>query len=176
MNLTIKTGSDDSVLEEHRRVGTGADDFAELYEAAEIGVDFSPIEAVKSFKAGGDCLLFFNPARTAVVCDANAFPDGLDVVDATRLGPEKTESIGKVGAAVLRKLGVVRLSEFLIRASVVQTWIHIESNLELTGQTENSASFRGSHVYFTNTENEDPLAFTIRIDDSGEITVTGELY
>ncbi|MFT5467312.1 MAG: hypothetical protein ACI8UO_002416 [Verrucomicrobiales bacterium] len=172
--MTITTGRDDSVLEEHRRSGSGADDFPKRYEKAKIDADFLAVEAVKRFRVAAQPLLYFNPARTAVVCDEEAFPAGLNVVDATSLGAGEGESIGFVSSAVVEELGMQNLAEFLIRSDVVQTWVHIESNLEMTDIADDFASFSGHHVFFTNEENRCSLAFTIRLTDSGELTVQGD--
>lgn len=173
-DFIIRTGQDESVLHEHRRVGSGADDFTKRYPASRISTDQTPVGVIKRFAVAGKPLLWFNRDKTEVVCDQDVFPNGLQVADATNLAAGKTVEVGRIDRKALEELGILKLSEFLIRSCAVQTWVHLESTLTLSDSTANSTSFRGSHLYFTNQENNAPLAFTIHVDETGVITVTGD--
>lgn len=159
--MEIHVGQHNSVLGEHRRIGTGAHDFAESYPATDVSNLQLPVQVTDAFQIESRPLLWFNADKTKVVCDQNVFPNGLTVVDVTKMRVGDRESIGVISAAAFEALGVRDLANFLIHAGVVQTWIHIEARLQLTEISPNSVSFEGAHTYFTNQENTEALAFEI---------------
>ncbi|MEM7011461.1 MAG: hypothetical protein AAF585_08255 [Verrucomicrobiota bacterium] len=162
--MEIHVGQHNSVLEEHRRVGSGARDFAELYPAAETADLQLPVQVVKSFQFDGRPLLWFNADKSGVVCDQNAFPHGLTVVDATKMRCGDRKTVGAVSAVAFEALGVRDLANFLIHAGVIQTWIHIEARLQLMEISPILVSLEGMHTYFTNEEQTERLTIEIEVE------------
>ena len=174
LKATITSGQHNSVLNEHRNVGSGATDFAERYQAAAIDGKQQAVKVVDRFCIKGKPMLWFNEAKTAVVADKAVFPLGLEVINVTKSKGGESRSPGVIDPSAFKEIGILRLAEFLVCSGTILTWMHIESTISPIGHTEESASFSGSHRYFTNRENIDPIAFTIRVDQGGKITVTDD--
>ncbi len=67
---------------------------------------------------------------------------------------------------------------FLLESQVVATYWHVESVICLVSEDDSPdayrASFRGTHIYFTNARNEDKLDFSIIIEKkTGAISLLG---
>lgn len=112
--------------------------------------------------------------KRRVAVDAALFST-LHRADATR-SREAPVSIGRCTERALRSMSPREMAGFLIASQIVITYWHVESSLCLFGETDDgtwyTASFRGSHVYFTNKRNEEPLSFRIRIGrKSGEMVL-----
>jgi hypothetical protein len=173
----LTAGHHDSVLDEQRRVGPRSWDFQGRYAAATIDRAAQvPVEVVKAYQLDGVPLLWFDAGKTAAVVDAAVLSD-LVVADATRMRAGEQAAIGRLTPAALGKLAPRELVKFLIAARVVATYVHIGSELCLVEEQQDDAGYRarftGSHTYFTNEENVDPLAFEVRIDAAGVITALG---
>ena len=98
--------------------------------------------------------------------------------DATRIAAGTTKRIGRALPAAISKLGPERLVLFLIEAQIIETYWHIEAKLRLVGEQKTAhaytARFAGTHIYFTNERNEDPLDFAVSIDlKTGEMGISG---
>jgi hypothetical protein len=185
--------SDASVLAEQRRRGGAArwSDFATRYPAANIDPDVDhPVELVARFEIGATPLLWFRADFRDAVVNAAVLSE-LQVVDATGLGVDEKLEIGELtelgrghlhGRAWQRApepegFGGRELTEFLLTAGVVQTFIHIGAQLCLLDEVDDEAGYRarftGEHEYFTNQANLDPLGFELAIAATGRITIVG---
>jgi len=170
----ITLDRDSSVLSEHRRVGSGADDFAERYAAEYIDPEtYLPVSAVAHYTIGGSPLMWFNPARTAVVVNAAVLSE-LTVVEAMRMEPGTTQRVGRLTELGMGKIAGRELTKFLLDARAIATYVHLGSTLCLVEERESNggyeARFTGEHTYFTNEKQTEPLAFSVTID-SGVIEV-----
>jgi len=171
--------SDTSVLSEQRRRGGAArwDDFASRYPAAYLDPDTDrPVEVVESTRIGDTPLLWFRPDFSEAIVNAAVLSE-LKVVDATGLGVGQREVIGTLGELGRGKIEGRELAHFLLRADVVQTYVHIGSSVCLVEEASDEGGYRarftGEHVYFTNGEQRDAFAFEIQLGPQGEISVAG---
>jgi hypothetical protein len=170
-----------SVLDEQRRRGGAQrwNDFARRYPAATIDpASHHAVELVAGRTLGGAPLLWFTPDFADAVVDAAIFSE-LKFVDATTLRGAQQVEIGTLterGHAELRKR---ELLEFLLEAGVIQTFAHIGSSLCLRSEVEDQRGYRaeldGTHEYYTNQENHDPIGFALEITPDRVMTVTGTL-
>jgi len=101
-----------------------------------------------------------------VAVDSSLFSD-LNRADATRRTDERF-FIGTYKDAALKYFSPSGLADILLESQVVSTYWHMEAEfcLESEVETEDSytAHYRGKHVYFTNSRNEEALDFLIIID------------
>jgi len=123
----------------------------------------------------GRALLHRGEAAREIVVDSAAFSI-LKRVDAARLKPGEEHRIGQAVQAELQEPQF--LLPFLLRAEIVQTYWHTDSQLRLTGlawkNNRTCFQFDGEHHYYTNEKNTDPLHFAICTDaKTREIFVTG---
>jgi hypothetical protein len=87
--------------------------------------------------------------------------------------------VGTLTAEGRRALGDRRsFLEFLLRADVLRSYVHIGSTLRLVREktgTDGSyeASVSGEHTYFTNHEHVVHYSFLFRINANGAISVSG---
>ena len=165
----------DSVLHEHRR-HCRVFDFHERFAAAEIGDDFTPVEVVSRFRIDDSPLLWYTADKSQIVVDARRFTQ-LEAVDGTR---GRQAAIGRLllapAAAAAAGLDGRTLLEFLIRAAVIQTFMHMSATVRIVHEsTDGDGCYRallgGSHIYFTNERNEDPLSFEFRLASDGAMSI-----
>ncbi|MEU7873364.1 hypothetical protein [Dactylosporangium sp. NPDC049140] len=107
------------------------------------------------------------------VVDAAVFSP-LVRVDVPRIQPGEQRVIGRLAPAAVRTVDHREVVRFLLQAEVVQTYwhIHAECCLEREDRTDGyRAVFSGTHWYVTNSQNFDPLAFTLSISVDGLIEV-----
>lgn len=167
-----------SYLDEVRgRHQTPLRDFVEGFAAEAITAEgHVPMACAAQFTVAGKPLFFFSRARKLPVLDGALFSE-LAVGDATRLAPGERRELGRFlgegGALSGRQLAL-----FLLHAGAVQTFWHIEARLCLAREEAPAdgpyrAHFRGSHIYFTNERNEDPLAFVVELRPDGAIWLEG---
>lgn len=170
--LTLERDSNTSLLSEQRRLGPAMHDFAESYSAAAIDARYTPMKTTGAFTVDGNPLFFLTPERDAVVVDQRVFSD-LRCVEPMRLKAKETASIGTVRQPMPPR----DLARLLITADVVRTYIHIGSQLALveesTDETGWTGAFEGTHTYFTNEENVDRVAFSLRVGADGLLSVVG---
>jgi len=145
--------------------------------AVHITPEMVRLPHLASFTFDGIPLMAIDRANKRVVVSGTFFSQ-MNRPDATRMNPGETFVMGKViDARLLEK--APELVEFLLESQLIETYQHLESTLKCVGQNNTkdlfTADFTGSHVYFTNDRNEDPLAFRVLIDKkTGEISVTGK--
>ena len=166
----------ESVLDEQRRRGPAWHDRPTLFRAAGSAARGPAIDALARFTLDGAPLLFFSPdLRQALVRD-DAFGD-LTAVDATRLRRGATALIGSVRPAARQSLGDLAILEMLVRSEIIQTYVHIESELCVADPVGAGGAVtiavHGSHAYVTSEVQRDPLRFTLQIDATGVMTVIG---
>lgn len=166
----------ESVLDEQRRRGPAWHDHPTLFRAADSTARGPAIDALARFTLDGAPLFFFSPdLRQALVRD-DAFGDLL-AVDATRLRRGATALIGSVRPAARRSLGDLAILEVLVRSEVIQTYVHIGSELcvadPVGADGAVTIAVRGSHTYATNEVQRDPLHFTLQIDAAGSMAIIG---
>ncbi len=99
-------------------------------------------------------------------------------VDATRIDAGQSREVGKLLCVPGKDISYRDIVLFLLESQVVATYWHVESVICLVSEDDSPdayrASFRGTHIYFTNTRNEDKLDFSITIDrKTGTISLLG---
>jgi hypothetical protein len=144
-------------------------------KAGEIdGKEFAPLPSLARFTINGTVLIGRSEKKRQVILNGKYFSE-FKRGDATR-GDPKPEILGTYKDKGFKLLPPRQLVEFLLYAHLVTTYWHIESNLCLTKEESNEASYKaffsGSHTYFTNNKNTDPLSFSIAVDmKSGQVTL-----
>jgi hypothetical protein len=127
-----------------------------------------PLAWVTDFQVDGSPVFWLSKSESKPVVDRSVLTD-LTVVDVFSLATGDEKLIG----SVVKKVDPVALATALIQAQVIMTYVHIESLLTLDKKEKREGGlalhFSGEHVYYTNEENRDPLAFIIVIMDSGSI-------
>lgn len=87
--------------------------------------------------------------------------------DATRPGQEARRVIGTVRDKRLLADPAL-LFAFLLEAQIIETYWHVEARLVLAAFEDSAASagasFDGTHIYFTNSRNEEQYAFVLKLD------------
>ena len=144
--------------------------------AAAIEAAFERIEYLSAYVIDNEPLLAIDRAQDRVVVNERFF-SSLYRPDVTRIADGARVEIGTVLDARLIETPR-RLFSFLIESSLIRTYVHMEASLVLEEMLHTAgeviACFSGSHVYYTNTRNEEPLAFCIHLDKStGKIAVIG---
>lgn len=165
--VPIADGSMSDFPREVKSAALGAEAFADPLVAA-VTLDGSPVfyKPKKGADANG------RPAITVV--DAALFGD-LACVDVTRPASAPI----KVGAATPRAMkdGPRKVAGALVRAGVLRSFVHIEASLCLVEERSDAGGwrgvYRGTHTYFTNEKNVDPVAFEVTIDAGGTISARG---
>jgi hypothetical protein len=162
---TLEIQQQDSLLNEIRGLGAKAPDFPTAFPAhtPQVGKH-------RPLKAGGvgptgEALFWIDLAGTPFV-DARVFGP-LQAVSIIRLAPGVSATVGRL----LAKLDPATVIGQLIAADVIGTYAHTESTLCVV-EIPGGVHITGTHTYFTNTENTDPLDFKVLIDPAGVITVT----
>lgn len=114
-----------------------------------------------------------NDSLRRVAVDSSLFSD-LNRADATR----RTEGkflIGTYRDIMFNVFTPAGLADILIESQIVNTYWHVESVFCLDSEEDSAdaytAHYKGKHIYFTNSKNEDPLDFSIIIDKK-----TGEMF
>lgn len=172
---TLQAGRD-SVLDEHRGKGVNVPDFAKQYRAASIDPDsFTAVELVKDYQIGKTPLLWFVADLSEVVVNAAVLSD-LNVAEVMRLTAGTPTSIGTLTELGRGKIAGREMLKFLIHARVIGTYVHIGSDLCIAHEGETSGGYlarvSGTHTYFTNKKNVDPVHFEFRMGDAGQLEIT----
>lgn len=176
--VTWRRESSASVLNEQRGSGAkGWFDFASSYAAATIDpATMAPVRLTERFQVAGRPILWFAADKQGAVIDRDAAGD-LAVVDATVISAGDTKPVGRFTPAARQALGDRGLVEFLVVSDTVRIYAHVHGEACLVSESSEGgayeAKFTGEHVYFTNEENHDALAFTVRVDADGLVTVVG---
>lgn len=155
--------------------GSGLRDFPKQVRAVAIAPGVPPDGRLASNTLAGQSVFFTPPGAPAAVVDAALFGD-LAVVDATGVRRGDRFDVGVASPAAMAA-GPRAIAELLVRAGVIRPFIHVGGTVCLRREAHKGTTwtgeFDGEHVYFTNEENREPLAFTISIDGAGGITVAG---
>lgn len=175
---TYAYGKSQSVRQELREAGSpAAEVLQQRFPAMVVNAStMKPIKATATFQIEKQPLLWLSEDKTQVVLDARYFDD-LNPCDATRLSRGQEAVLGKIKPAA-RVMAPSQLADFLMSAGILQTYIHIESSLQLKEETvtkdgTHELHFAGTHLYFTNERNEDRLAFQFRLAPDGTVSVRG---
>ncbi len=168
--------SDASVLREQRSLGPSAGDFFTRYPAAKIDpAALTPLKAASGLQLDGRPLLWLAPDKKGVVVD-DRFSGDLEIVAVPTLQKDETRPVGRLAPAG-RALPPRAVLEFLIRADVLRTYMHIEGTSCLTAERSVGGAYEaeisGTHVFYTNERNENRFSFGFRIAADGEISVRG---
>ncbi len=166
----------ETVLDEQRRRGPAWRDHPLALRAADAAARGPAIEALARFTLDGAPLLYFSPdLRQALVRD-DAFGD-LTVVAATHLRRGDVATLGVVRPAARHTLGELAILELLVRADIIQTYVHIGSELCIADPVVVDGvvaiAVHGSHTFMTNKLHRERLQFVFRIDAAGIMTLTG---
>lgn len=164
-------------------VGDGSSsDFPRVVRSEVLGAESFPDPAVAALVFDGSPI-FFKPekgvdakGRPAItIVDATLFGE-LACVDATRLRPGAEEKIGAAKARAM-KAGPRAVADALIRAGVIRPFVHMSASLCLVEERSDAGAwrgtYRGTHTFFTNAKNVEPVAFEVLIDAAGAISVRG---
>jgi len=155
-----------SVLAELRQHGVAQHDFLSIYPAREVLPDSIPMNVTQSYTIEKQALLYRD--RKGAFLNNKYFFD-IHSVSVAKISPSSSHILGKIRMEIDWEL----LLRFLIEADIICTYIHLESkmNVELISSTR--AEVRGSHSYFTHTENEDPFAFAVEKDHTNTVHCFG---
>ncbi|MCR9159081.1 MAG: hypothetical protein ACE37F_09835 [Nannocystaceae bacterium] len=177
--LKFSVDAERSVLSEQReRAGAKRwDDFPKRYRAVYLEPETQqPVDVVKAFEVGKAPFLWFTPDFSEAVVNAVVLTE-LTVVDGTSLSPGKRARVGALTELGLSKIVSRDFVEFLVRADVIQTYMHIGSTVCMYDEQNDAAGYRiavtGEHTYFTNEENVDAFGFEVVIGPGGDIAVVG---
>lgn len=145
-------------------------------EAIESGKHVAA-SCTKDYTIDGAALFYFSPASKAMVVNQDFFGD-LTVADAPRVfSGKKQKTIGRIKPAALKGMPSRQLVRFLLAASAVQTYWHLQADLCLVREEQRggayTAHFSGVHLYFTNEKNEDAYSFSVTISADGEVVLAG---
>jgi hypothetical protein len=87
--------------------------------------------------------------------------------DATRLSTGERVAVGTVKSAALRARPH-DLVRFLVESELLRTFVHVESELRFKEEKDEPGRYRarleGTHTYYTNEQNVDPVSFTFELD------------
>lgn len=75
--------------------------------------------------------------------------------------------IGKCQA----QIPILYLSEFLIQADIIQTYVHMDSEMVLKMIDQRICHVKGSHTYYTNCQNTDAFSFLIEWTADNDILI-----
>jgi len=164
---------DFSIRYELQRQGVPIGVWPDTVPAGEIhSADYRPVESLADLRLGDGPLLYFGQA--GLLTDARFFSN-LDRVSPPNMLIGSTKTIGRIHAMPLTSEQVEMVTLLLVRAEIINTYVHISADLGYSIKfIENEGwvvSFRGTHLYFTNDRNEDPLNFIFRIGPDGTMTV-----
>jgi hypothetical protein len=172
----IEITRDAGVLEEQRRLGGRAPDFYVEVPAKVIdSAHDRRSSVVESFTVDGRPILWLAGETREAVVDSTLFST-LTVVDVTGLPAGERAVIGRA-TELARAMPADQIVEFLIRARIIATYVHIGSTVRCEDAHMSETTFRGRyagvHTYFTNEEVEQPFAFEVEIAEDGTIAVFG---
>jgi hypothetical protein len=176
--VTWRREKDPSVLNEQRASGEkGWFDFAAAYASAAIDpATMTPVKVTERFQVGGRPILWFAADKQSAVVDRDAASD-LAVADATMISAGDEKPVGRFTPAARQALGDRGVVEFLVVSDTIRIYAHVQGEACLVAESTEggvyTAKFTGEHVYFTNEENRDAMAFTVRIDADGLVSVVG---
>lgn len=137
------------------------------------GSGYKPIPLLEKYSVTRKLMIGRNDSLRRIAVEKSLFSD-LRRGDATRDTGGKL-LIGQFKDLSFSVMKPDELAEFLIESQIVNTYWHVESQLCLMSEEDlpesYTAGYRGRHIYFTNSENEEPLDFKITIEKA-----TGNIY
>lgn len=160
-SITLRRDSDHSILAELRQRGFSQHDFLERIPARKAKSDISAAAVTKDILFQGKPMLYIDVEGGFV--DASLFSD-LETISIA----DQSKKHFIVGATK-KDIPFDILVRFLITADVVCTYIHMESQMEISFPSSRRAEVRGTHTYFTNEENIEPFAFVLEQDHTNTI-------
>lgn len=129
------------------------------------------LDTVKNYTVRSKTIAWVDNKEQRIVLDLQ-YSKGFVLGDVTGTANEK---IGAVTQALMDEWGGRKIATFLLESQIVNTYWHIGSELCLYNETNEGmwyeAYFKGTHTYYTNEANSDPLDFVVRIDKR-----TGEVF
>jgi hypothetical protein len=135
--------------------------------------DYKPVASLEKYSGSGMIIIGRNEKLRRVAVEASLFSE-LKRADATR-NTSGRFLIGTYKDPALKIMKPRELAGFLIESQIINTFWHVESFICLVSEEESPAAYtahyKGDHIYFTNSKNQDPLDFTITIDKK-----TGEMF
>ena len=145
----------------------------ERYEPAVITEGMTPVKPLAGFTVDGKPILYVTADGSQAVVDERVFPHGLSFASTSRMKAGESVPLGSVVPEALQAVTPQQLVRFLILSEVIETRIHVEAELCMTAESGDhsgySATWEGTHTYYTNEQNVVPLAFTVSIDAQGNI-------
>lgn len=171
---TLTFTRDTSVLEEQRRDGKHADDFQKAFPAMKIDPQtMTAVKATAEFRLDDQPLLWFAADKSKAVLDERCFGE-LTMVNVTTLAKDGKITLGKLKEPG-RKLAPRAVAWFLMRAGVVQTFVHLEATVNLDSEKHEGsryeAVFSGKHLFYTNERHESAFRFRFIIEEDGTMRV-----
>jgi hypothetical protein len=165
---SLSVSSSTSLLERLREAGGSAPDFPETVASRTIDAQTDkPLPTLGSAPDGA--ALFWMGADKKPVVDARVLGP-LQTAHVTRLKPGQSVEVGRVVDPAATPLAQV--SELLIRAGIILTYVHVGAELCVAPQsTQERRIYSGTHTYFTNTENNEPVRFSVVLGSGGVIRV-----
>ena len=162
----MKRDNSKSVLSELRKNGISQQDFLDEYPAREVHPKAIAMAVTKNHLVQQKPLLFRD--------EKGAF------LDSKYFNSMKSSSVSKLQSGSSFILGQLKteidwetLVRFLIESDIICTYIHLESSMLVKMVSKKRAEVIGSHIYFTNEENESPFSFVIEQDHTGNIYCFG---
>lgn len=171
---TLTFTRDTSVLEEQRRDAKHADDFQKSFPAMEIDPQtMTALKTTAEFRLDDQPLLWFAADKSKAVLDERCFGE-LTMVNVTTLAKDGKITLGKLKEPG-RKLAPRAVAWFLMRAGVIQTFVHLEATVHLDSEKHEGsryeAVFSGKHLFYTNERHESAFRFRFIIEEDGTMRV-----
>ncbi|MDZ4401904.1 hypothetical protein [Prosthecobacter sp.] len=165
---------DTSVIEEQRRDGKHADDFQKSFPAMKIDPQtMTAMKTTAEFRLDDQPLLWFAADKSNAVLDERCFGE-LTMVNVTTLAKDGKITLGQLKEPG-RKLTPRAVAWFLMRAGVVQTFVHLEATVHLDSEKHEGsryeAVFSGKHLFYTNERHESAFRFRFIIEEDGTMRV-----
>ena len=136
--------------------------FLKVYPAKTPDGNSHVIEHTSQYTCNGIPLLY---------CDSHSVFVHADVfTDLHSFSPAMSTKEGIIGT-LLRPIPFETLVRFLIESDIICTYVHISSSMNVTVTSDTHADIEGSHIYFTNEDNEDFFSFSLFIDENNHIMI-----
>lgn len=136
---------------------------------------FNRIKPLEGIMTADDYILMRLPDSREVTVNGAYFSD-LNRLDVTRTLAPQPYRIGTATPAAMKRFLPLQLLTMLLQYQVIQTYIHVESTVQLTRETRIGdqwlADLRGQHIFFTNEKNTKDFAFRFSLDlKTGEMLI-----
>jgi hypothetical protein len=143
--------------------------------AGKVLAGWKTVERLRAYAVDGEQMIGTDSENRRVIINDRWFGD-MKRVNATSLPKGKRHALGTVKSAPWPWFRLVR---FLVESDLVETYVHIGSQLELTELEDSPGRYRarldGTHEFYTNQRNVQAVRFIIEVDKaSGRIEVVGD--